>query len=163
MIYITTFILALFLSQIARALPQTCGDDITPESPTPVDQINFPTAIVAADVRHNIKYGNPNIFTNTVACKNLHLLYPKFDDFPTFPRIGGAFDIGTTPGHNCGRCWKLHNPHNNRSVIITAIDHANYGFVVSDYAFKKLSGGVLLPVLTAILYYPLPEWECGIR
>ena len=161
MIYITTFILALFLSQIARALPQACGDDITPESLTPVDQINFPIAIAAAaavlqtDVKHNHKYDDPNISTNTVACKNLHPAYPKFKNFPTFPHIGGAFDIvdpGPPDWRNCGRCWKLRNHNNSRSVIITAIDHANYGFVVSDEAFKILSGGVLLPQLTNITY-----------
>ena len=168
MIYITTFILALFLSQIARALPQACGDDITPESLTPVDQINFPIAIAAAaavlqtDVKHNHKYDDPNISTNTVACKNLHPAHHKFKNFPTFPRIGGAFDIGLSPGPNCGRCWKLHNPHNGHSVIITAIAHAQHGFVVSEHAFKILTGGVLLPELKHIRYYPLPEWECGL-
>ena len=172
MIYFTTFILALFLSQIARALPQACGDDvITPESPTPVDQINFPVAIAAAaavketEVRHNSKYDNPNTLTSTVACKNLDVKYPKFGNFPTFARIGGAFDI-VAPGppywHNCGRCWKLHNHHNNRSIHFTAIAHAKHGFVVSDQAFKHLSGGVLLPELKHIRYYPVPEWECGI-
>ena len=165
MIYFTTFILMLFLLQIARALPQACGDDVvTPESPTPVDQTNFPIGIAAVDVRHNNKYDKPNILTNTVACKNLHLAYPKFKNFPTFPHIGGAFDIvdpGPPDWRNCGRCWKLHNHNNSRSVIITAIDHANYGFVVSDEAFKILSGGVLLSQLTNIMYYTVPEWECG--
>jgi hypothetical protein len=44
MIYFTTFILALFLSQITRALPQVCGDAVPPESPTPVEQFNIPIA-----------------------------------------------------------------------------------------------------------------------
>ena len=162
MIYFTTFILALFFSQIARALPQACDDVITPESPTPVDQFNIAAAALETEVRHNHKYDDPNTSTNTVVCTNLNPRHHRFHDFPTFPSIGGAFDIGLTPGPNCGRCWKLHNPHNNHSILFTAIDHADYGFVVSDEAFKKLSGGVWLPELKLIRYYPVPEWECGL-
>jgi Cerato-platanin len=162
MIYFTTFILALFLSQIARALPQVCGDVITPESPTSVDQFNIGAAALETEVRHNIKYDDPNTSTSSVVCKNLHSGHHRFHDFPTFPCIGGAFDIGPTPGPNCGKCWKLHNPHNNHSILLTAIDHADHGFVVSDEAFKKLSGGVLLPELKGILPFPVPKWECGL-
>jgi Cerato-platanin len=162
MIYFTTFILALFLSQIAHALPQACGDIITPESPTPVDQFNFPAAALETEVKHNHKYDDPNASTNTVACNNFHAGHPKFHNFPTFPRIGGAFDIGLSPGPHCGRCWKLHNLHNNRSIIITAIDHAKHGFVISKEAFKLLSGGVLIPELKHVRYHTVYEWECGL-
>jgi hypothetical protein len=37
MIYFTTFILTLFLFQIAHALPQVCGDAVPPELPTLVE------------------------------------------------------------------------------------------------------------------------------
>ena len=57
MIYITTFILALFLSQIARAGPQACDDVINPESPTLVEQFNVPIALptTTAVVAYNHK------------------------------------------------------------------------------------------------------------
>ena len=161
MIYFTTFILVLFLSQIARAAPQACGDVVPPELPTPVEQFNVPMARTTV-VTHNHKYDDPNASTDSVVCKSLQPRHRRFHDFPTFPRIGGAFDIGHSPGPNCGECWKLHNLKNNHSIIITAIDHADHGFVISDEAFKKLDDGHLFPELKHVDYYRIPPWECGL-
>ena len=163
MIYFTTFILALFLPQIARALPQACGEVIIPELPTPVDQYNFPIEAAApleTVVIHNHKYDDPNASTNTVACKILEPTHHRFHNFPAFPRIGGAFDIGHSSGPNCGKCWRLHNVHNNHSIHITAIGHANHGFSISEHAFKLLSNGNLIPELKHVRYYQIPDWEC---
>jgi hypothetical protein len=161
MIYFTTFILALFFSQIAHAVP-ACGDIILPESPTPVDQFNFPiaAATVTAVVTHNIKYDNRSGEVKATACSRLAAQHPWFYNFPTFPRIGGAFDI--PPSSNCGLCWKLTNLNNNISIIITAIDHANHGFVLSQQAFKLLSGGPLVPELYHVEYLHVPQSFCGL-
>jgi hypothetical protein len=162
MIYFTTFILALFLSQIARALPQAYGDVITPELPTPVDQFNIPVAqpTTTAVVAYNHKYDNPNTSTSSVACWNLYPLYPEFHNFPSFPRIGGAFDIGLTPGPHCGKCWELTNLVNNRSVVITAMDHAGLGFVVPAKIYIQLKDGPLGPPLRHVQYINVPLSVC---
>ena len=164
MIYLTTFILALFLLQIARAEPQACDDVITPESPTPVEQFNIPIALptTTAMVAYNHKYDNPNASTSSVACWNLYPSYPEFYKFPSFPRIGGAFDIGFSPGPNCGRCWKLTNLLNGRTVVITAIDHAELGFVVSSKIFIQLKDGPLGPPLLHVQYVNVPLSACGL-
>ena len=158
MIYFTTFILALFISQIARAVPQACGDAITPESQTPVEQFNLATTVVT----YNPKYDYPNASTKSVACWNLFPRHHQFHNFPTFPRIGGASDIGFSPGPNCGKCWRLHNLENGHTIVITAIDHAERGFVLSEAAFKLLDNGHLGPPLLHVQYVNIPEWECGL-
>ena len=163
MIYFTTFIFALFLSQIARAVPQACGDVIVPESPTPVEQFNIPVALATVVSYYN-KYDHPYESTNTVACKNLTPRHPQFHNFPSFPRIGGAFDIGHSPipGPNCGKCWKLTNLVNGHSIVITAIDHAYRGFIISENASMLLSGGILGPPLQHVEYLNVSLWECGL-
>jgi Cerato-platanin len=161
MIYFTTFILAFFLSQIARAEPQACGDVIPPESPTPVEQFNIPLA-ASTVVAYNHKYDNPYASTNSVACYNLALQHPEFHNFPYFPRIGGAFDIGLSPGPNCGKCWKLTYLERGRSIVITAIDHAVHGFVLSEAAFMQLKGGPLGPPLENVQYLNVPRDDCGL-
>ncbi|KAH9998228.1 Cerato-platanin-domain-containing protein [Russula vinacea] len=161
MIYFTTFIFALFLSQIARALPQVCGDAVPPESPTPVKQFNIPIASHTV-VTHDPKYGNPFGSMKSVACWNVVLPVRWFHDIPTFPAIGGAFDIDHSPGPNCGTCWRLHNSENNHSIIMTAIDHADHGFVLSDETFKLLNGGNLVPELKHVDYFRVPARECGL-
>ena len=161
MIYISTFILALFLSEIARAEPQAFGDVIPPESPTPVEQFNIPLA-ASTVVAYNMKYDNPSAPTNSVACRNLTSQHPMFHTFPTFPRIGGAFDIGNSSGPNCGKCWKLTYLEKGRSILITAIDHAGSGFVISENAFLQLKGGPLGPPLQNIQYLNVPRDDCGL-
>ena len=154
MIYFTTFILALFLSQIARAIPQACGDAVPPELPTPVEQFNLSLALTV--VTHNKIYGDGNVPTKGVACSKLYPPNFKFSNIPSFPRIGGASNIPRVPpdppGPPCGLCWKLTNIDNGKWASITAIDHADQGFVISEEAFKILTGGPLPPKLEHVEY-----------
>ena len=165
MIYFTTLILALFLSQIARAVPQACGDVVPPESPTPVEQLNLPIPAPTV-VTHDKKYDDPNHSTKDTACPNLYPAHHKFHNFPSFPRLGGAYDIARSPPNPpspfCGLCWLLTNEKNNHSVVITAIDHADHGFVISEEAFKLLHGGPLVPELKHVKYRVLPPSVCGL-
>ena len=146
MIFLTTFILTLFLTQIARALPEACGDPIylDSESSTLDAQINlqFPSPLDTRRVTFDHVYDNKARSLQSVACSNLFPRFKTFGDLPTFPRIGGAFDI-TFHSPNCGGCWTLTNKENNRAINITAIDHAAHGFHIAEAAFKRLSGGKL--------------------
>ena len=165
MIYFTTFILALFLSQIARAVPQACGDAVLPELPTPVEQFNLPIPAPTV-VTHNKKYDDPNGATKDVACSRLYPPNLKFHNISSFPRIGGAFNIPrvppSPPGPPCGLCWKLTNLDNGKSTAITAIDHADQGFVISEEAFKILTGGPLPPKLEHVQYHVVDRSACGL-
>ena len=139
MIYFTTFIFTLLLSHIARAVP-ACGDDASPKGlydPT-YDDVQQP---IQPPHHHKItwdrKYDHRHGDTKSVTCSHLAHRYPHFKDFPQFPNIGAAFDIHGPP--HCGKCWKLH--HKNKSISLTAIDHAAKGFKISKEAFEKLNGG----------------------
>ena len=43
---------------------------------------------------------------------------------------------------------------------MTAIDHADHGFVLSVENFKLLNGGNLVPELKHVDYFRVPAWEC---
>jgi Cerato-platanin len=146
MIYFTTFILALFLAQIARALPQgSCRDPVYPESSIPDDQFPFPDPppLMAT---YDPTFDNPQGSLNKVACSDgqngLVSKYPTFDKLPTFPYIGGAYDI-VWNSTNCGGCWRITNRANNWSIHIIAIDTSGAGFNIAEEAYRTLSGGGL--------------------
>jgi hypothetical protein len=163
MIYFTTFILALFLTQIARALPQGCRDPVYPESSIPDEQFQFPNP-TPLKATYDPTYDNPHGSLNSVACSNgqngLASKYPTFDKLPTFPFIGGAYDI-VWNSPNCGGCWKITNRANNRSIHIIAIDTAGAGFNIAEEGFRALTGGSLgNPLL--VLGQKISASVCGI-
>ena len=143
MIFPTTFILALFLTgtQIARAVPQPCGNFIEPESSTLDGQYNL---VVPAPVQTTFKaVYNPiyDIATDSldiVACSELATRYPTFGNVPLFPHIGGAPNT-TYNSPNCGAIWKLTNTANNRSIFFTGIDDSS-GFDLSLTTFVGMGG-----------------------
>ncbi|KAH8997423.1 Cerato-platanin [Lactarius akahatsu] len=81
---------------------------------------------------------------NGVACSNgangLAARFPTFGDVPSFPFIGGAFDVAWN-SPNCGSCWALTNPATGMTINITAVDTAGAGFNIAKAAFDKLAGG----------------------
>jgi hypothetical protein len=164
MIYFTTFILALFFTHIARAVPQGCND------PTPDlydAQYNAPPGPLPPPLHatHDKKYDDPNGHTKHVACSDgkngLAKRYPKFKDFPHYPFIGGAYDI-TPHSPNCGACWKLTNKKSNDSISFIAIDHADKGFTLSEVAYKKLGGGKAGKGGVEVTAHKVPHTVCGI-
>ena len=163
MIYFTTFIIALFLTQIARALPQGCRDHVYPDLSTLDEQFNL-TIPSPLEVTFDATFDNPQGLLNNVACSNgdngLASRFPTFDTLPTFPFIGGAYDI-VWNSPNCGGCWKITNKANNRAIHITAIDTAGAGFNIAEAAFKVLSGGSLGNPLI-VTAQKIPESVCGI-
>ena len=152
MIYLTTFILTLLLSHIARATP-ACGDVASPE------ELHDPTYADAADGQHALPiilynvtwtnyYDNPNGDTNKVACNNgphgIHHRYPHFKNIPHFPYIGAAWNVKWGSEY-CGSCWNLTNLKTHRTISITVIDSvkSGHGYNISKEAFNVLNGGKL--------------------
>lgn len=88
-IYTAAIVIALLLSQAARALPQPAP------TPTPL-RATF-----------DVTYDNKGGSLNNVACPNgengLAAKFPTFGAIPSFPFIGGAFDI-VFNSPNCGSC-----------------------------------------------------------
>jgi hypothetical protein len=167
MLYLTTFILTLFLTQIARALPQPCDEPTFPDQSTPdfyddaVFDFQIPSPLRAT---YDGTYDRERGSLNNVACSNgangLVSRYPTFGKIPSFPYIGGAFDI-VWNSPNCGGCWKITNKANHNSIYITAIDTAGAGFNIAEAAFKKLNDGHLRDTLE-VTAQKVPHRVCGL-
>ena len=143
MIYFITFILALFLTQIACVQSQTCGDAASPKLSTPDGQQALFPPIPFLHATHTKKYDDKNGLLNSTHCPGIAPHYKHFHNVPDFPRIGGAYDIRNDPT-NCGACWNITNKENNKSIFLTAIDSAQIGFFnISEEAFKLLNKGKL--------------------
>jgi hypothetical protein len=93
---------------------------------------------------YDVTFDNKSGSLNGVACSNgpngLAARFPTFGDLPSFPFIGGAFDVAWN-SPNCGACWALTNQANGVTINITAVDTAGAGFNIAKVAFDKLAGG----------------------
>jgi len=92
----------------------------------------------------DMTYDNKSGSMNNVACSNgangLTARFPTFGDVPSFPFIGGAFDV-VWNSPNCGSCWTLTNTVTGKSINIVAVDAAGAGFNIAQEAFVQLNGG----------------------
>jgi len=86
-------------------------------------------------------YDNSAGSTDTVACSNLATQFPTFGSFPTFPNIGGSFAISGFGSAACGTCWQLTFPGTGNTIFVTAIDHTEDGFNLSEAALNTLTNG----------------------
>ncbi|KAF8467134.1 SnodProt1 [Russula ochroleuca] len=93
---------------------------------------------------YDTTYDNKDGSLNGVACSNgpngLAVRFPTFGDIPSFPFIGGAFDV-VWNSPNCGACWNLTNIATGVSISLTAVDSAGAGFNIAQEAFEKLNNG----------------------
>ena len=120
MIYRTTvaFIFTLFLTQIARALPQACSDHIFPASKSVQHHLPYggaphnPAFVQFTEIHLDRAYDNSEGSMYDVECVDLTGTHPPFEDIPTFPYVGGTYDIQLGNSGNCGACWKLTNSEN---------------------------------------------------
>ena len=134
MILLTTLIATLFLTQIARAVPQACRYPISPEG-----QFHFEDPVEYYTAVYNPVYDNSSQTLDDVACSELASIYPEFGDVPLFPNIGGAPNT-TYNSTNCGAIWKITNfEDNDLSIYFISIDDAS-DFDLSLEAFKAVGG-----------------------
>lgn len=110
-------------------------------------------------------YDNKNGSLNSVACSNgangLVGRFPTFGDVPSFPFIGGAFDI-VWNSPNCGGCWSLTNAATGVSIHITAIDTAGAGFNIAQEAFVQLNGGQIGQGVVDVVGTKVSPSVCGL-
>jgi len=170
MIYLTTFILALFFTHIACALPQECHDPVFVESSTPdpydAQYNSRPGPIVKPHATYSEYYDRRNGLVKDLACAGgphgFLKHYKKFGEIPHFPFIGGTFTV-KTDSPNCGECWKLTNAETNVSIFIIFVDtsHQINAYNISETAYKKLNGGKLGNSFLAIIPVKVPPSNCG--
>lgn len=103
----------------------------------------FATSAFAVRAGYDTTYDDAGAFMNNVACSDgsngLASRFPTFGSVPTFPNIGGASAIGGWNSPQCGTCWQL--TYEGRSIFVTAIDHADDGFNLSQQALNTLTNG----------------------
>jgi len=175
MAYITTFILTLFLAHIARALPRACSDLVSPGSDDPSSfsygdgdaqyTISNPVPVSQYKLTYDPSFDNQDGSMDRVACSDgphgLAARFAMFRDIPTFPYIGGAFDI-VWNSPNCGSCWKITNTANNASITVTTIDTAGHGFNIAESAFEDLNGGEVGDGVLQVEAHKVPIQVCGL-
>jgi hypothetical protein len=118
-------------------------------------------------VRSNPFYDNGGTSMNNVACSNganglITKGYETFGSLPTFPYIGGAFNVKNWNSTECGSCWKLTYPATGITVYYTAIDTINVGFDVSDQTMAKLTKGKH-PDTIDVDATQVAEHHCGLK
>ena len=98
------------------------------------------------------------------ACSNgdfgLETQFPTFGDVPSFPFIGGAFDI-VWDSPNCGSCWNVTNPSTGVSILMTAIDTSGVGFNLAEEAFTNLTNGDTSAGVIDVVATKLSTTPCG--
>ena len=159
MIYFTSFIFTLLLTRVARAVP-ACGDVTSFKEQY---DTTYDNAVAPYRVTWDVMYDNPDGNTNSVVCSNVNGLakkYPHFIDFPSFPRIGGAFDV-KGDSNNCAKCWKLTDTKSGRSITFFAIDAFDRGFKIGKKAYVDL-GGSLERGVAEVEAQPVSGRLCGI-
>jgi hypothetical protein len=157
-VYFVTIALALSLTQVghaAHAQSQVAlgdGSSSSPPPPTP-QRVTF-----------NAIFDNKAGSLNSVACSDgqfgLAKRFPTFGVIPSFPFIGGAFDI-VWNSSSCGSCWNITNRAAGKWINITAIDGAKVGFNIGEQAFKILGGNTGKGVLD-VFAYKIPSYFCGL-
>lgn len=111
--------------------------------------LNIVSALLLAGSAFAIRAGYDNTYDNsgqsmlTVSCSDgsngLAARFSTFGSVPTFPNIGGAAAIPGWNSAQCGSCWQL--TFQGKSILVTAIDHADDGFNLSQEALDTLTGG----------------------
>jgi hypothetical protein len=98
-------------------------------------------------VQYDTVYDNAAASLNTVACSDgkngmINKGYKTFGGIPSFPHIGSAYAVEGYNSTSCGSCWELSytNGKTTTSIYVTAIDHANQGFVLARTAMQDLGG-----------------------
>ncbi|OCB87681.1 SnodProt1 [Sanghuangporus baumii] len=105
----------------------------------------FATAAFAVRAGFDNTYDDADASMNIVVCSDgangLASRFPTFGSVPTFPNIGGASAIPGWNSPQCGTCWQLTYSGTGNSIFVTAIDHADDGFNLSQEALDTLTNG----------------------
>jgi hypothetical protein len=124
---------------------------------------NTPSSTLRAT--YDTTYDNKSGSLNGVACSDgsngLSAKFPTFGDIPSFPFIGGAFDV-VWNSPNCGSCWNLTNMVTGVSINITAIDSAGSGFNIAQEAFERLNGGQIGQGVVDVVANKISPSVCGL-
>jgi Cerato-platanin len=168
MFYTVTLVLALFLTQATHALPQAPASGSPAHSWIPSSTpsaSSLPPPTITARATFDTTFDNRAGSMNNVACSNgvngLSSRFPTFGSLPSFPFIGGAFDVAFN-STNCGGCWSLTNPTTGTTINLIAIDSAGSGFNIAKEAFEKLTKGQIGAGAVDVVAHKVSPSVCGL-
>ena len=174
MIYFTTFIFALLLAHVARAVPQAACGHASPDSPQEQYYTTYDDSEQLAPLTYNLrpeaKYDSGSTSSATLTCKAkpygpMGLSYYTFSNFPSFPYIGGA--QGATFGNpSCGQCLRLNLPGaaaSGRPIYMLVVDSSQSGLTIGKRAFDDLTGNPTNPPTSVqVEGAVVPAYLCGL-
>lgn len=150
-----------------ESCPPTESKPYPPPSKSPEPPKTSPSPPTTPTLRATFDtfYDNKSGSMNNVACSNgangLAARFPTFGDVPTFPAIGGAFDV-VWNSPNCGSCWTLTNPATGASINMVAVDTAGAGFNIAQDAFVQLNGGQVGQGVLDVVASKVAPSVCGL-
>ncbi|KAH8111775.1 SnodProt1 [Phellopilus nigrolimitatus] len=101
------------------------------------------SALATERAGYDTKYDNASGDMLSTSCSDgtngLARRFATYGSVPTFPNIGGAAAVAGWNSASCGSCWNL--TYDGASVVVTAIDHADDGFNLSQEALDALTDG----------------------
>jgi hypothetical protein len=110
-------------------------------------------------------YDDPEGSMDTVACSNgengLGTKYKTFGSVPSYPFIGGAYDISGPSSPNCGSCWVITYPATGVSIQMTSIGISDVGFDLTAQAFADLTNGDLTVQEIDVVANKLSDSPCS--
>lgn len=131
-------------AEIARSANTAAATSVTVKYDTTYDDGSFPISSVACSDGSNGLEGKG---------------YSTLGQLLTFPYIGASPTIPGWNSPNCGACYQI--TFNSVSINVMAVDSSVGGFVLSQAALDKLTGGqaVALGSITAS-YEPVDASNC---
>ena len=127
----------------------------------------FAGSAFATNARYATYYGSADASMNNVACSNgdngLAARFPTLGDVPTFPNVGGAVAVTGWNSPKCGSCWNLTYAPEHKSILVTAVDYAGDGFVLSQQALDTLTDGQAYELgVVDVTAVEVPRSACGL-
>ncbi|KAI9511711.1 Cerato-platanin-domain-containing protein [Russula earlei] len=133
-----------------------------PHEPEPNANAPAPSPLRAT---FDAAFDGPSLSLDNVACSNgpngLLSRFPTLGDVPSFPFVGGAFDVAWN-SPNCGACWNVTNPATGVWIALTAVDTSGAGFNIAEEVFKKLSGGQVDQGVLDVVASKVSPSVCGL-
>ena len=144
-----------------ESYPPPSSSSKCPKPPKTTPPPTSPTLRATFDTTYDNKSGS----MNNVACSNgangLSARFPTFGDVPSFPFIGGAFDV-VWNSPNCGSCWTLTNAATGTSINFVAVDATGSGFNIAQEAFVQLNGGQIGQGTVDVIATKVAPSVCGL-
>jgi hypothetical protein len=122
-----------------------------------ISTATFALAQLPVKVGYDTKYGDQSFGSSSVACSSglAKNGWNTLGNVPGFPYVGASPTVADWNSPQCGKCYKIFNTVNKKSIFVTAVDHSNPNFVISVQALNDLTGNLAVELGTIDAIYKL--------